>query len=177
MRSQPAGLCQSELSPIFRRAAASVVGTAVQTMLEAWLVYRLTHSTTWVSVINLCTQSATFLASPVAGVMTDRYDRRGLLLATELVAMTQPGLLAALFFIGVMRTWQIAILAAICGAANAFEMATRNALAAELVGEADLASAIGMNAVASNVGRAVGPAVAAAFVGMVGEGREGWGSR
>jgi len=89
--------------------------------------------------------------------------------------MAQAIFLSLLFFFGVIETWQIACLAIILGVANAFEMSTRHAFSADLVGRADLASAIGLNSVALNIGRVLGPAVAGIFVASVGEGREGWG--
>ena len=107
--------------------------------------------------------------------MIDRFNRRKLLIGVELVAMAQAIFLTLLFFFCVIETWQIACLAIILGVANAFEMSTRHAFSADLVGRADLASAIGLNSVALNIGRVLGPAVAGIFVVSVGEGREGWG--
>lgn len=153
----------------------SVIGTCMQTMMEAWLVYRLTQSTFWLGIINFCGQGAAFLACPFAGVMIDRHDRRKLLMSIEIVAMIQATLLTVLFFSHLIRTWQIACLAMVLGVANAFEMSTRHAFAADLVGRPDLPSAISMNSVALNIGRVFGPSLAGAFVAVVGEGREGWG--
>lgn len=153
----------------------SVIGSAMQMMMETWLVYRLTKSSFFLGVINFCAQWAACIACPFAGVMIDRFNRRKLLIAVELVAMAQAIFLTLLFFFCVIETWQIASLAIILGIANAFEMSTRSAFAADLVGRADLASAIGLNSVALNIGRVLGPAVAGIFVASVGEGREGWG--
>lgn len=153
----------------------SVIGSAMQMMMETWLVYRLTKSSFFLGVINFCAQWAACIACPFAGVMIDRFNRRKLLIAVELVAMAQAIFLTLLFFLGVIETWQIACLAIILGIANAFEMSTRHAFAIDLVGRADLASAIGLNSVALNIGRVLGPTVAGIFVAAVGEGREGWG--
>lgn len=153
----------------------SVIGSSMQIMMETWLVYRLTKSSFLLGVINFCAQWAAFVACPFAGVMIDRLNRRKLLIAVELVAMAQAIFLTFLFFFGAIETWKIACLAIILGVTNAFEMSTRHAFAADLVGRADLASAIGLNSVALNIGRVLGPTVAGVFVVSVGEGKEGWG--
>lgn len=153
----------------------SVIGSAMQVMMETLLVYRLTKSSFYLGIINFCAQWAACIACPFAGVMIDRFNRRKLLIVIELVAMVQASTLALLFFFDVIEMWQIACLTIILGVANAFEMSTRHAFAADLVGRADLASAISLNSVALNIGRVSGPALAGIFVALVGEGREGWG--
>ena len=153
----------------------SVIGSAMQMMMETLLVYRLTHSSFYLGLINFCAQWAACIACPFAGIMVDRFNRRKLLIVVELVAMIQALVLALLFFFDVIETWHVACLTIFLGAVNALEMSTRHAFALDLVGRADLASAISLNSVTLNIGRVSGPALVSIFVALTGEGREGWG--
>jgi MFS family permease len=152
----------------------SMVGTWMQSMVQSWLVFRLTGSALWLGIITASMQGTAFVASPFAGVLVDRFDRRKLLIWIEFAAMIQALLLATLVFTGAVRIWQIAALSALLGIANAFESTTRHAFAVDLVGKADLPSAISLNTVTINASRIVGPSIAGALIAIMGNGSEGW---
>src|ERR1700730_8695088 len=54
----------------------SLVGTWMQTVAEAWLLYRLTHSAALLGVLGFVSQIPIFLLSPLAGLAADRWARR-----------------------------------------------------------------------------------------------------
>jgi MFS family permease len=148
----------------------SMVGSWMQSIVQAWLVYRLSHSALWLGIIAFCSQFSAFLISPLAGVMADDLDRRKLLIWVELAGMAQAFLLAALFFTGRIELWHIAVLSVILGICNSFEIITRHAFAVDLVGKADLTSAISLNSIVINGSRIVGPALAGILIAFVNEG-------
>ncbi|MDR3608770.1 MAG: MFS transporter [Oligoflexia bacterium] len=152
----------------------SMVGTWMQSMVQSWLVYRLTGSALWLGVITFVMQGTAFFTSPVAGYIVDRTDRRKLLIWIEVGSMIQAFLLAALVFTGTIRIWQLAVLSALLGVANSFESTTRHSFAFDLVGRADLSSAIGLNSVTINLSRVIGPSIAGALIALLGTGGEGW---
>ena len=147
-----------------------MVGTWMQGMVQAWLVYRLSHSASWLGFISFSTQLPAFLMSPVAGVLADRGDRRKILIWVQVVAMTQALLLATLVFAGKIELWHVAVLSVVLGLANAFELTTRHAIAGDLVGKADLHSAIACNSIIINGSRILGPALAGVLIAPLGEG-------
>jgi MFS family permease len=71
---------------------------------------------------------------------------------------------------GLVRVWEIAVLAAILGVNNAFENPARQSFMLELVGTDHLRNAVSLNSVLVNVARTVGPAVAGILIATVGEG-------
>ncbi|MCM2323278.1 MAG: MFS transporter [Oligoflexia bacterium] len=149
--------------------AISLVGTWMQSVVQAWLVYRLTHSAQWLGLITFANQVPAFLFSPLAGIVADRMERRKLLLWVQLVQMTQAFALSALVFTGRIEPWHIAVLGAVLGAANAFELTARHALAYDLVGKDDLPSAISLNAIVVNGSRVAGPALGGVLLAVIGE--------
>ena len=148
----------------------SVVGNGMQLMVQAWLVYRLTHSAYWLGVITFCSQVPAFFASPFAGVIADHLDRKRILMWVQIIGMLQSFALAGLVFANAVQVWQIAVLSAMLGVLNAFEITTRHAFSVDLVGKKDLNSAISLNAATTNSSRILGPALGGILLVPLGEG-------
>jgi MFS family permease len=73
--------------PNFRRyvsgQALSLIGTWVETVAQALLVLRLTHSGTILGLTTAARYAPILILSPYAGVLVDRYAKRHVLLATQ----------------------------------------------------------------------------------------------
>lgn len=148
----------------------SVIGNGMQMMVQAWLVYRITHSAAWLGVIAACGQIPAFFASPLAGVVADQRDRRKILIWVQVFGMIQSFALAVLVFSGKVQAWQVAVLSVVLGLLNSFEITTRHAFSVDLVGKEDLSSAIAMNSATINGSRVLGPALGGALIAPLGEG-------
>lgn len=147
----------------------SMAGTWMQSVVQAWLVYRLTGSAHWLGLISFASQIPAFFLSPLAGVVADRMDRRKLLLWVEGVQMLQAFALAALVATDRVQPWHVAALSALLGVATAFDITTRHAFASDMVGKDALPSAIALNAVIINGSRIAGPALGGVALGWIGE--------
>jgi MFS family permease len=148
----------------------SLLGTWMQTVAQAWLVYSLTHSPLLLGLTAFCAQVTVFFIAPFGGMVADRVDRRRMLLVTQGAAMLQAGLLAALTLTGVVQVWEIVLLAFGLGFINAFDVPTRQAMLVDMVGQEDLRQAIALNSMMFNLARVIGPSMAGALIAMVGEG-------
>src|SRR5690606_39656817 len=69
-----------------------------------------------------------------------------------------------------IEVWHILVLASLLGIANGFDIPTRQAFVAEIVGRADLLNAIALNSSMFNGARIVGPAIAGVVVAAGGAG-------
>ena len=78
----------------------SLVGTWMQTVAQAWLIYRLTGSSVLLGVLGFVGQAPIFLLSPIAGLAADRWPRRRVVIATQSVSMLLAFILAALTLTG-----------------------------------------------------------------------------
>src|ERR1700682_5535321 len=74
----------------------SLVGTWMQTVAEAWLIYRLTGSSVLLGVLGFVSQIPIFLLSPVAGLAADRWPRQRVVMATQTASMLLAFTLATL---------------------------------------------------------------------------------
>lgn len=148
----------------------SLSGTWMQSVAQAWLVYRLTGSAALLGVVGFAGQIPTLIASPAGGLAADQFDRRRTLIATQSASMLLALTLAALTLTGEVTVPWIVGLASCLGLVNAFDIPTRQAFAADLVERTDLVNAIALNSTVFNGARVVGPAIAGLLVARIGEG-------
>ncbi|MBS4015528.1 MAG: MFS transporter [Candidatus Latescibacteria bacterium] len=148
----------------------SLIGTWMQRVAMSWLVYRLTHSPFLLGVVGFSSEIPIFLAGPVAGVLIDRWNRRKVLIITQILAMIQAFVLTALVFTHQIQVWHIIALSAFMGLINAFDMPGRQSFIVEIVEKKDdLGNAIALNSSMFNLARLIGPSVAGILIATAGE--------
>jgi MFS family permease len=154
----------------FAGQSVSLVGTWMQQVAMSWLVYRLTGSALLLGVVGFAGQIPTFFVAPLAGVLADRWNRRRLLLCTQILAMLQATLLAAFVLTGIIEVWHLVALSGLLGLINAFDIPVRQSFVVELVdSREDLGNAIALNSSMVNGARLIGPSLAGILIAAVGE--------
>jgi MFS family permease len=148
----------------------SLIGTWMQNVAQAWLVYRMTGSSVLLGLVSFSGQIPVFLMAPVGGIVADRFPRRRVVIGTQTAAMLLAFVLAVLTLSGAVRIWHIFVLSALLGVVNAFDVPARQAFFVEMVGREDLINAIALNSSMFNASRVIGPAVAGILVAGIGEG-------
>ncbi len=148
----------------------SLTGTWMQIVAQSWLVYRLTGSAATLGFVAFAGQIPGFLLSPIGGAVADSFSRHRILIATQTLAMLLALALAVLTLTGSVAVWHVYVLAALLGVVNAFDIPSRQAFVADLVGREDLVNAIALNSSMINGARLVGPAMAGLLVATIGEG-------
>jgi len=148
----------------------SLVGTWMQSVAQAWLVYRLTGSSLLLGVVGFASQIPIFLLSPVGGTVADRYNRHRVVIATQTSSMILAAILALLTLARWLTVWELITLASLLGVVNAFDIPARQSFLVEMVGREDLMNAIALNSSMFNGARVVGPAIAGILVASIGEG-------
>ncbi|MGH8600528.1 MAG: MFS transporter, partial [Burkholderiales bacterium] len=148
----------------------SLTGTWMQSVAQAWLVYRLTGSAALLGLVGFLSQIPVFVLAPVGGMVADHYNRHRIIIATQSAAMLLALILAALTLSGRVQIWHIFMLAGLLGVVNAFDIPTRQSFIVDMVGKEDLMNAIALNSSMFNGARIVGPAIAGILVAVVGEG-------
>jgi MFS family permease len=157
-----------ELGLYFFGNAASASGTWFQNLAASLLVYRLTHSPFLLGVLNFCNFIPVLVLAPWAGSAADRFDRRRLLIATQVVSTALSAGLAALAWAGVADEWVVIGCAVGLGVASAYSAPASTALVTQLVDREHLPSAVALNSMTYNIARAAGPALAALSVKTLG---------
>ena len=148
----------------------SLIGTWMQNVAQAWLVYRITGSSVLLGAVGFSSQIPVFLLSPAGGIVADRFPRRNVVVGTQIASMLLALALAALTLTGTVRIWHVFVLSALLGAVNAFDIPARQSFIVEMVGKPDLMNAIALNSSMFNASRVLGPAIAGILVANIGEG-------
>ena len=148
----------------------SLIGTWMQSVAQSWLVYRMTGSSLLLGSVGFASQFPVFLASPLGGIVADRYNRHRVVIATQTASMVLAFILAALTLTQRITVPEIFVLALLLGVVNAFDLPGRQSFLVEMVGKDDLMNAIALNSSMFNGARVVGPAIAGILVAKIGEG-------
>ncbi len=148
----------------------SIIGNYVQTIAQAWLVYRLPGSAALLGLVAFSGQISIFVLAPVSGIVADSKSRKHILFATQVAPMVLSFLLATLTLSGRVQVWHVFTVAALMGVVNAFDFPVRQAFVAELVPREDLISAVTLNSSMINSARTIGPGIGGLLVAGVGEG-------
>jgi predicted MFS family arabinose efflux permease len=138
-------------------ACTSSIGTWMQSLAQSWLVLEMSGNSFFLGLDSFLGQIPIFLFSLVGGVIADRFDRRNVLVGSQVVQMTCALSLALLFATGVVQVWHILTLSFIVGTAQAFGGPAYQALIPTLVKSEDLPNAIAMNSIQFNLARIIGP--------------------
>ena len=96
----------------------SLVGTWMQNVAQAWLVYRMTGSSLLLGVVSFAGQIPVFPLAPLAGMVADRLNRRKVVIATQTASMILALVLAFLTLTNRVTVWEVIVLAALMGVVN-----------------------------------------------------------
>ncbi len=134
----------------------------------AWLMTSLTTTPIWVALVQSASTLPVFLLGLPSGALADILDRRRWLMATQFwLAVSAIVLCAAIAF-----DWINAPLLLALTFANGIGLALRwpvfSAIVPELVPRAQLPAALGLNGMAMNLSRIVGPLVAGGLIASAG---------
>jgi MFS family permease len=148
--------------------AVSLIGTWLQHTAQGWVVWTLTGSTVNLSVVSVLGTVPILLLGPWAGTWADRWDRRKLLIWTQVAAMMLAFILAFLVFTNTVQLWHVYVMSAILGVITALDMPAQQAFIGDLTGTGEIRKAVNLNAMILQVSRMLGPAFAGIIVGALG---------
>jgi predicted MFS family arabinose efflux permease len=141
-------------------ACTSSIGTWMQQVAQSWLVYQLSDSPQLLALDTFLGEIPIFLLSLVGGVTADRFDRRKIVLASQVVQLTCAFTITSLLYFEAIQIWHILTISFVVGCAQAFGGPAYSALVPSLVTKEDLPNAIALNSIQFNLARVIGPALA-----------------
>jgi MFS family permease len=151
----------------------SLTGSQMQAAAIDWHVYLLTGSPLALGMVGLSRVIPIVSLSLLGGVVADRYDRKRVMLATQLT-MSAVAALLGLLTLGHRETvLTLYVLTGMTSAAGSFDNPARQALVPRLVPREDLPGALAMNLTMFHVGMIGGPAIAGVLIASAGEGTRG----
>jgi DHA3 family tetracycline resistance protein-like MFS transporter len=150
---------------------ASLVGDGVFLVAMAWQVYALSNSPSALAVVGIAMTVPTIGSLLLGGVMSDRVDRRRVILASDLVRGGAVGALALLAFSGALEMWHIVLLVALYGGATGFFAPAFDAIVPDLLPVDELGQANSLDQFVRPLAlRLAGPALGGVLVSVAGAG-------
>ncbi len=148
----------------------SNVGTWLQNVAGAVFVYERTGSALAVGILNFASFLPILLLSVFGGVISDRFDRRLVIVVTHVGSLTVAAGLAALTIAGATAEVHVIATAFLLQTSWAIAKPSMTAILPALVPRAQLAEAVSLNTLQFILAQLVGPLLATALLATVGFG-------
>jgi MFS family permease len=148
----------------------TALGYTMQTTVAAWVMATLTKSELMVALVQTASTAPALLFGLIAGALADIVDRRRLILATQWLLLGSTALLGAATLAGLVGPALLLALTFLVGTGLSLYLPAQQASINDLVSRGDLARAVALGAVAFNVARALGPALAGGIAAWLGSG-------
>ncbi len=133
-----------------------------------WLVFQSTGDAAQMGAIAGVRGLVVLVLSPLAGALSDRVNRRSLIVISTGVTLVQALGLAVLVGTDLIQLWHIYLFSFIEGAASSVNQPARQAFVGDVVGREGLSRAVPLNSMAQNIARISGPAIAGMVIGFAG---------
>jgi MFS family permease len=146
----------------------STAGSAMQLAALLWHLRLLSNLPLVVSGIGLARFLPILVFAPFGGVVADAYNRRKVLLITQITMTLTALALGLLTWQGTIQIWHIYVLTAIQAVATSFDGPARQSLVPNLIPRPALSSAFSLQSIASNTGSIVGPGLGGIVIAYLG---------
>jgi MFS family permease len=151
--------------------SVSLLGDGLFLVALAWQVYTISDAPTALATVGIAMTIPTMACLLIGGAVSDRVDRRLVMLAADTVRAVALAALAALAVTGALMFWELLAIAVIYGAATAFFNPASDALVPQLLPADALAQANSLDQLIRPLAlRLAGPALGGLMVGAIGAG-------
>jgi MFS family permease len=156
---------------LFPANTVSNIGSWAQRIAQDWLVLELTNNNgTYLGLVTAVQFAPVLAFSLHGGKLADRFNKRKVLILTNVVGGAASLALGALVMTDLIALWHVFVLAGILGISTAIDAPVRQSFTTEVVGQTDLPNAVSLNSANFNAGRLVGPAISGGLIAAFGTG-------
>ncbi len=148
-----------DLRFLFGGQAINVIGSQMRMLTVPYLVFIITNSSLAVGLISLAQFIPQLITSWIGGALADTMDRRRLLLWTQVLLLFTSAAFTTAAFIGTPKLWYLFMLVACASGIGAVDNPTRRAALPRLVGREQMANALAINQIITQLGGILGPSL------------------
>ena len=139
-----------------------------QGIVRAWLAFNLTQSELALGTVMVAVAVPMFFIAPIGGVISDRMDRRNLIIIGQTLVLCSELTITTLLFFDVLKFWHLLCGSVLMGCVFPFIMPARTAIVVNIVGKFSLGKAIAINMAGMNTTKIIGPAAAGFLIDAIG---------
>ncbi|MGE3691181.1 MAG: MFS transporter [Novosphingobium sp.] len=167
---EPGGSLAPFRYPAFRAIwianLASNLGATMQSVGAAWLMTSLTDSHRMIALVQASTTLPIMLFGVFAGAIADNFDRRRIMLISQVGMLLVSALLTVLTWLDLISPWSLLAMTLALGIGTALNSPAWQASVRQQVGMRDLPQAISLNTISFNLARTVGPALGGLLISI-----------
>ncbi len=139
-------------------------------IVRGYLAYDLTSSATLLGLVSVAFALPMMVVAPIAGVVSDRVNKKHLLLVTQTGSGLVNLVMAILVIAGVIQFWHLMVAAVVTGTIMSMVMPARQAIIPQLVPQHMMMNAISLQMGGMNLTRIIGPALGGLLIAPLGVG-------
>jgi MFS family permease len=164
-------LRERDFALLWTGMTVSLLGDGIFLVAEAWQVYDIDNDPVALSIVGTAWTLGMVAFLLTGGVISDRADRRRVLIAADLVRAAAVTAMGVLSLTGTIEIWHLAVLSAFMGIGEAFFGPAFGAIVPDIVAAEHLVQANALQQFVQQAGlRLAGPAVGGAVVAALGTG-------
>lgn len=138
-----------------------------QMIVRSILAFRLTDSALALGLVNLAVAVPMLVISPFAGVVTDRVEKRQLIIGGQALLIASELVIFGLLTAGALAFWHLVVTVFLMGCIFPFIMPARQAIVVGIVGRGGLPNAMALQMGGMNAARVAAPVLAGFLVAMI----------
>jgi MFS transporter, DHA3 family, macrolide efflux protein len=146
----------------------SLVGSAMTRFALTIWAYEITGSAMTLALVGFFSFGPSVIFSPIAGAMVDRWDRKRVMMFSDLMAGLGTVLLFVLYNANSLEIWHLYIVGFIAGAADSFQFPAFSAVVTMMLDKKDYVRANGLRSVAESASGIAAPMLGAVALTTIG---------
>ena len=148
----------------------SLVGTNMTGFAQTIWAYEITGSATALALVGFFFVTPLLIFSPIAGAIVDRYNRKMMMMVSDLASGLATIIILILYTSGMLEIWHLYITAAFQGFFQTFQWPAYSAAITTMIPKEQYGRANGMMALAESASGIFAPVLAGAMMAFIGFG-------
>ncbi len=148
----------------------SILGTGMMAMALTIWAWRVTGSATALALLGFFVFGPTVVFSPLAGALVDRWNRKLVMMLSDMASGVVTAVFLVLYFTGLLRVWHLFVGATLAGAFQSFQFPAYSAAATLMLPKEHYGRAAALIGLAQSAGGVFAPIFAGAMIGVIGVG-------
>lgn len=146
----------------------SLLGTGMTRFALTIWAWQVTGEATALALVGFFTFAPTVLMSPVAGALVDRWNRKLVMMLSDLAAGVSTAVVLILHAGGVLEIWHLYLMGAFTGVFQAFQFPAYSAAVTLMISKEQYGRANGMIGLAGSASNIIAPILAGILIGTIG---------
>lgn len=144
------------------------LGDSIDAIAFTWLVFELTHSPAWSTIIFGVNMLPSIFLQPFCGALVERMNKKTIMICSDLARGVAVCGIAYCYYIGILTPWHLLAVTIFNSSVEAMRVPAGTAIVPKLLGKEYYDTGIALNASLSRVFELIGTGCAGIFIALIG---------